>query len=242
VTQLSELVTALLPVACALFLGAVLSDLPQATLGCMVVVAVAGLTKPAELRRFWRLDRVEFWVAVITAAAGLVVGLLPAVLVGVVLTLFRVRRDLDRLAVTELHLTVAGDDVVLPRTSTARLPGLLVLRFDGPLYTANIRGANRRVLAAVDAAGPDTLVLDMSAVPRAPLTVVDQFADLEAELGERGVHCWIAGLPPQTLATARQLPRWDEMVNDRRLFPTTLSAVRAFRAERAAARDAGSEA
>ena len=64
VTQLSELVTALLAVACALFLGGVLSDLPQATLGCMVVVAVAGLIKPSELRRFWRLDRVEFWVAV----------------------------------------------------------------------------------------------------------------------------------------------------------------------------------
>ena len=56
-TQLSELVTVVLAVACALFLGSVLSDLPQATLGCMVVVAVLGLIKPAELARFWRLSR-----------------------------------------------------------------------------------------------------------------------------------------------------------------------------------------
>ncbi len=231
VTQGSEVATALLAVACALFLGGVLSDLPQATLGCMVIVAVAGLIKPSELRRFWRLDRIEFWVAVVTAVAGLVFGLLAAVVVGVVLTLGLVLRELDRIGVTELHATLDGDDLALPGSDTAPIPGLLVLRFDGPLYTANVRGANRRVLAAVDASAPDTLVLDMSAVARAPLTAVDHFADLEAELIARGVRCWFANLPPQTLATARLLPRWDEMTADGRLFPTALAAVRAYRAE-----------
>ena len=115
VTQLSELVTALLAVACALFLGGVLSDLPQATLGCMVVVAVAGLIRPSELRRFWHLDRVEFWVAVVTAASGLLFGLLPAVLVGVLLTLLLVLRELDRVGVTELQPTPGGDDVRVAR-------------------------------------------------------------------------------------------------------------------------------
>jgi len=242
VTQVSELVTALLAVACALFLGGLLSDLPQATLGCMVVVAVAGLIKPSELRRFWRLDRIEFWVAVITTGAGLVFGLLPAVLVGVLLTLFLVLRELDRLGVTELHPTADGADVVLPGPSTSRLPGLLVLRFEGPLYTANVRHANRAVLAAVDEAGPDTLVLDMSAVARAPLTVIDHWADLEAELVAREVECWFADLPPQTLATARQLSRWDEMVTEGRLFPSALAAVAAFRAQHSAAPNAGPEA
>ena len=155
VTQLSELVTALLAVACALFLGGVLSDLPQATLGCMVVVAVAGLIRPAELRRFWHLDRVEFWVAVVTAASGLLFGLLPAVLVGVLLTLLLVLRELDRVGVTELRPTPGGDDVRAAGQGTVPVAGLLVLRLDGPLYTANVRGAHRRMLAAVDAAGPD---------------------------------------------------------------------------------------
>jgi MFS superfamily sulfate permease-like transporter len=198
----------------------------------MVIVAVAGLIRPSELRRFWRLDRIEFWVAVVTAAAGLVLGLLAAVVVGVVLTLGLVLRELDRVGVTELHPTLDGDDVGIVGAATVPIPGLLVLRFDGPLYTANVRGANRRVLAAVDAADPDTLVLDMSAVARMPLTALDHFADLEAELVGRDVRCWIAGLPPQSLATARQLPRWDEMASAGRLFPTALAAVRAFRAER----------
>ena len=109
-----------------------------------------------------------------------------------------------------------------------------MLRFDGPLYTANVRRVNRPVLAAVDDGDADTLVLDMSAVARTPLTVVDRFADLEAELGARGVRCWFAALPTSSLETARQLPRWHEMVADGRLFPTALAAVRAFRAERSA--------
>ena len=82
-TQLSELVTVALAVGCALFLAGVLSDLPEATLGCLVMVAVLGLIKPAEFVRFWQLSRIEFWVAVVTAVVGLSQGLLNAVAVGV---------------------------------------------------------------------------------------------------------------------------------------------------------------
>ncbi len=229
ITQLSELITALLAVACALFLGGVLSDLPQATLGCMVIVAVIGLIKPAELVRFWRLDRIGFWVAVVTAGAGLVLGLLPAVLIGVLLTLFLVLRELDRLDVTELQPTAKGDDLQVAGPATVPVPGLLVLRLDGPLYTANVRGAHRRMLDAVDAAKPHTVVIDASAVPVVPVTVIDRFPDLEAELASRGVRFWIAAIPPRSLATAQQLPRWDEFVSAGRLFPTALAAVREFR-------------
>lgn len=228
-TQLSELVTALLAVACALFLGGILSDLPQATLGCMVVVAVIGLIRPADLRRLWQLDRIEFWVAVTTAVAGLVLGLLAAVLIGVVLTLFLVLRELNRIGVTELQPTTAGDDLDVAGPTTEPVPGLLVLRLDGPLYTANVRGAHRHVLAAVDDARPSTLVLDVSALGLVSVTVIDRFRDLEAELVARGVTFWVAALPPRALETARQLPRWDDLSTAGRIFPTALAAVRHFR-------------
>jgi high affinity sulfate transporter 1 len=229
-TQLSELVTAALAVGCALFLGGLLSDLPQATLGCMVVVAVIGLIKPAELLRLWRLGRIEFWVAAITAASGLCFGLLVAVAVGVALTLFLVIYELDHLGITELQPTTAGDDVQIVGEATAPLAGLLILRYDGPLYTANVRGANRRILAAVDDARPATLILDTSAVAAAPVTVIDELAELERELDSRGVTLWIAGLPPRAQATAQLLPRWSELVAAGRVHPSSLAAVRAWRA------------
>jgi MFS superfamily sulfate permease-like transporter len=227
-TQLSELVTALLAVACALFLGGLLSDLPEATLGCMVVVAVLGLIKPAELVRFWRLGRIEFWVAAITAASGLFFGLLVAVAVGVALTLFLVIYELDHIGVTELQATADGADVEVAGTGTAPIVGLLILRFDGPLYTANVRGSNRRVLAAVDTAEPRVLVLDVTALVGLPVTVLDQFADLQRELDSSGVELWVAALTPRALATARQLPHWSDAERDGRIFPTSLAAVRAY--------------
>ena len=55
----------------------------------------------------------------------------------------------------------------------------------------------------------------------------------------RGVQCWFVDLPPQTLATARQLPQWEEMVADGRLFLTALAAVRAFRSEHSTRPGAG---
>jgi MFS superfamily sulfate permease-like transporter len=166
-TQVSELVTAGLAVACALFLGGVLSDLPQATLGSMVVVAVLGLIRPSEFVRLWGLGRVEFWIAVVTAVAGLLFGLLVAVLIGVVLTLFLVLRGLDRADLTELHPTAGDDDMRTAGSDDAEaVPGLLVLRYDAQFYTANIRSLHRKILAAVDAwpSPPEVLVLDASTI------------------------------------------------------------------------------
>jgi sulfate permease, SulP family len=91
-----------------------------------------------------------------------------------------------------------------------------------------VRGANRKIVAAVDAAQPRTVVVDVSAAPVLPVTVLDEFADLQRELDTRGVTLWIAALPPQALATARQQPGWAAAVSAGRVFPTSLAAARAY--------------
>jgi SulP family sulfate permease len=208
----------------------VLSDLPKATLGSLVVIAVLGLIDPAEFVRFWRFNRLEFWVAGITAASGLVFGLLPAVLVGVLLTLFLVLVELDRIGLTELQPTSGDRDIEAAGDNTQPVPGLLILRFDGPVYTANIRTVNRKIVAAVEERpGTAVVVLDATAVGQLSLTVVQEFADLEREVGGLGTTLWIAALPPRALHAARQLPRWSELERSGRVFPTAMAAVRAFR-------------
>ena len=229
-TQLSELVTALLAVACALVLGGVLSDLPEATLGCMVVVAVLGLIKPADIIRLWRLSRIEFWVAVVTAVSGLFLGLLAAVFVGVALTLFLVLLELDHVGLTELQPTLDGDDIEVVGGTTEPVPGLLLLRIDGPLYTANVRSVNRKIADAVDEGHAlEVVVVDVSAVAMLTVTVLDEVADLRRELDARGVELWVAALAPRLLPVAQHAPHWSEMNEGGRVFPTTLAAVRAFR-------------
>jgi high affinity sulfate transporter 1 len=231
-TQLSEIVTALLAVACALFLGGVLSDLPHATLGCLVVVAVVGLIDLRAFGEFWRLNHIEFWVAVAVAACGLVLGLLAAVFAGVILTFVLVLIELDRVGVTELQPTPDGTDVTVAGPDTVAVPGLLAMRVQGPLYTANVRSVCRKLLAAVDEhPGTDTLLVDGTAVGQLGVTIVNQVEELERELGDRGVALWFASLAPKALETARRLPRWTELAEARRVHPTTAAAVRAYRAQ-----------
>ena len=87
------------------------------------MVAVLGLIDLPEFVRFWRFSRIEFWVAWSPPASGLLLGLLAAVLVGVVLTLFLVIVELDRIGVTELQPTADGDDVVTAGAAPRRCRG-----------------------------------------------------------------------------------------------------------------------
>ena len=102
-TQMSELVTVALALVVALVLAPLLSDLPQATLGAIVLVAVTGLISFRDLARLARLDRVEFVVAVITGAIALLANLLVGVAAGVVLTFYLLLRLLDHPVVVELR-------------------------------------------------------------------------------------------------------------------------------------------
>ena len=151
-------------------------------------------------------------------------------------------RELDRAGVIELRPSDAGDLVPAGDDSDdalAAVPGLLVVRFAAPLYTANVRSVNRKVVAAVDArverdrvtAGSTplrVLVLDTTVVGEISFTVLRQLPELERELAERDIILWLAGLSPRVLEVAQRLPRWDEFAADGRLFPTASAAVRAY--------------
>ena len=170
-------------------------------------------------------------MAVVTGAGGLVLGLLAAVLIGVILTLLLVIVELDRVGVTELQPTSGDRDLEAAGDHTESVTGLLILRFDGPLYTANIRSVNRKILAEIDRhPGTGVLVLDATSVARFTLTVAEEFNDLERELRERGVELWVAALTPMALEMARKLPRWPELDEAKRLYPTSLAALNAYRA------------
>ncbi|MFG3520678.1 SulP family inorganic anion transporter [Nocardia nova] len=232
-TQLAAIVTAALAVAVALFLAPVLDDLPQAVLGAMVVVATLGLLDLGALALFWRVSRVEFWIAVGTAAIGLVMGLLPAVAVGVVATLYLVLRELNRPHVVQLTRAPDGRWAGGTPTAATEPANPLVLRVASGLYTANVRsnteGIRRRVDELTAAGHPvHTVVLDCSWIPDVTLTVMRAFLELVNELGDSGVTVYFAELPARNLATVRRTARGRELQEQGRLFTTVDRAVAAL--------------
>jgi MFS superfamily sulfate permease-like transporter len=209
-SQVSSLVTVALAVLVGLFLGPVLSLLPQATLAALVFVAVFGLIDIGALVRLWRIRRSEFWLAAVTAAVGLTVGLLPAVAVGVVITILVVLHGLNR---PRLRVTETRDGVIAVK--------LLV-----PLYTANVLGTEQAVIAlAASTPGIRVVVLDLSVIEDTSTTVLDTLADLDGELAGTGVELRVAALPDDSTAVADRTEWFHALRASGRVFATVDAAL-----------------
>lgn len=214
-SQLASLVTVVLAVIVALFLGPVLSNLPQATLAAMVFVAVVGLIDIKGMARLARLNPIEFWISVVTAAIGLWLGLLAAVLAGVLLTLFSVLHELNK-----------------PRVSgLTRFPDGVVISLVGALYTANVIGTLRVIEEMVAESAPIRFaVLDASPLRLTSVTVLDALTDLDRELAATGVELHVAGLPAGALTLAEKTSWWRGLVAAGRVHADTESAIAAVAA------------
>ena len=187
-SQLATIVTVVLAVLVALFLGPVLSLMPEATLAAMVFVAVAGLINIPELVRWARISRVDFWIALSVAVIGLTAGLLSAVAVGVVVTLILVLREVN-----------------LPRVRVVgRKEGVLGVNLDRGLYTANAMANERKLLEVVD--GEDAqvraVVLGLAQQEVMTITVLEALENLDRELTQHGTTLHLAGLPAPAAAVA----------------------------------------
>lgn len=223
-SQVATVVTVVLAILVALFLGPVLSLLPEATLAAMVFVAVAGLINIPELVRWARISRVDFWIALSVALIGLTAGLLPAVAVGVVVTLILVLRELN---VPKLRfIGPAG--------------GLLGVDLERGLYTANAQANSREILATVDreAAPIDILIVGLKRQEVMTITVLDALEDLDRELAQRHISLHLAELPASAAAVAKRTSWFEALQSGGRVNESVDEAMGAV----ADARDGGTGA
>jgi high affinity sulfate transporter 1 len=229
-TQLSQMVTVIIAIAVALFLAPVLGDLPAATLGAIVVVSVSGLLVLSEIRRIRQIDPLELVVVALTALFALVFDLLIGVLVGVFLTIYMVLRRVNHPIIVELRRPSAGGEPLPAREGDETIPGLLVLRIEGGLYTLNVRRAQEEIYRRVDGAEPrpEVLILDVGATVDTSVTVIDIMAETERHLARHGTRMWLAAIPERAETKARRTDLWDEWLDAGRIHPTISAAVDAF--------------
>jgi len=202
-TQVSTLVTVVLAVLVALFLGPVLSLMPQATLASLVFVAVVGLINIPELVRWARISPRDFWIALVVAVVGLVAGLLPAVALGVVVTLVLVLRELNT-----PRLLVLGHQ-----------GGRLDVLLDRGIYTANALANERALLAlATEGRAPVAeLWLDVTRQEVMTVTVLDALEDLDRDLAANGTALHLVGLPDTAAAVASKTPWYRGLQSEGRI-------------------------
>ncbi|HEU4491746.1 MAG TPA: sulfate permease [Jiangellales bacterium] len=228
----------LVAVACVLLVLLALNDLlatfPSAALGALVVWAALRLVDVAELRRIARFRRSELVLALSTTAAVLVVDILYGVLVAVGLSvvdlLRRVARPHD--GILGYAPGVAGMHDIDDYPDARQVPGLVVYRYDSPLFFANAEDFKRRALEAADAADQpvEWFLLNAEANVQVDLTSVDALDELRQELEDRGIALALARVKSELheeLARAGLVER----VGEHRIFATLPTAVAAFVAD-----------
>jgi sulfate permease, SulP family len=232
-TQVVSLVAAGFVVTTLVAARPLLAEIARPALAAVIVAAAIAIIDIAGYRSLWAVSREEAVLAAVSALAVVVFGVLAGVAVAVglsiVVALYRVARPHD--AVLGDHPGLDGWVELEAYPEAVAEPGLVVYRFDAPLFFVNAEWFRERVEHALaDNPGDEEwVVLDCEGVGALDATALDALRDLTAALLERGVaHVAVAranDVVLERLARAGLL----EPEGVVRAYPTINSAVRAFR-------------
>jgi high affinity sulfate transporter 1 len=181
-TQATSLVAAALVLVTGALLAPLFTDLPEATLGAIVIVAILGFLNVEEIARMARLRRSALLLSSLALVGVLVLGILNGLVLAVALSLAFVVQRLSRPGVVELgREPVSGDLGMLEEAGDRELvPGVLMVRVEGQLFYANANAVKERVLARVDAEQRDVheVLVDLIGSIDLDVETLDMLADL----------------------------------------------------------------
>jgi high affinity sulfate transporter 1 len=230
-TQLFSLVALASVVVVLLFAGPLLATFPAAALGAIVVYAALRLIDVAEFRRLAAFRRSELLLA-LGALAGVLAfdilyGVLAAVALSVAEMLARVARPHD--AILGLVPGLAGMHDVDDYPQARTVPGLVVYRYDSPLFFANAEDFRRRALAAVNQhRGPVAwFVLNTEAIVEVDITGLDAVEALRRELERRDIVFALARVK-QDLMVFLETSGLAASIGEEHIFPTLPTALAAY--------------
>jgi sulfate permease, SulP family len=234
-TQLHSLVSMVLVLATLLWLGPVIGAFPEAALGGVVVYAAIRLVDIGELRRFAAFRGSELILALATTAAVLVLGVLPGIGVAIALSLLDLlRRIVDpHDGVLGYVPGMAGMHDIDDYADAVQVPGLVVYRYDSPLFFANSANFLTKALDNVRRAqeqGPvHWLLLNVEANVEVDVTAIDALESLRLTLDDMGVELALARVK-QDLRAPLAAAGFLDRVDPDRVFPTLPTAVAAYAA------------
>jgi high affinity sulfate transporter 1 len=191
-TQLTGVVGAAAVALLLLVAPNLLEDLPSSALAAVVIAAAIGLFEFADLRRIFRIQRWEFWLSIVCFVGVATFGAIPGICLAIVIAVMEFLWDGWR-----PHYAVLGrvDGIRgfhdIKRYPEARLvPGLVLFRWDAPLFFANAELFHQRLLEAV-AQSPTPvrrIIVTAEPVTSIDVTSADMLAELEHALRESGIE------------------------------------------------------
>jgi high affinity sulfate transporter 1 len=230
-TQLAGVVGA---VAVALLLVAapdLLEHLPSSALAAVVIASAIGLIEIADLRRIYRIQRWEFWLSIVCLVGVGVLGAIPGIGLAIVIAVIEFLWDGWRphSAVLGRVEGIKGYHDITRYPEARRIPGLVLFRWDAPLFFANAELFRDRALDAV-ANSPTPvswLVVTAEPVTSVDVTAADMLADLDAALHAAGIELCFAEMKDPVKDKLKRFGLFTRF-GEETFFPTIGTAVNSY--------------
>jgi high affinity sulfate transporter 1 len=195
-TQLTGVVGALAIAVLLVFAPDLLQYLPHTALAAVVIAAAIGLVEVSDLRRIYRIQQWEFWLSMVCFTGVAVFGAIPGIALAIVIAVIEFLWDGWRphSAVLGRVERVKGYHDVTRYPEARLIPGLVLFRWDAPLFFANAELFQERVLDAVVSSLTPVrrFVVAAEPVTSVDVTAADALTELDETLHAAGIELCFA--------------------------------------------------
>ena len=230
-TQLTGVVGALGVAALLVAAPDLLRHLPTPALAAVVIASAIGLVEVEDLRRIWRIQRWEFRLSILCLVGVAVLGAVPGIGLAIIVAVIEFLWDGWRphSAVLGRAEGVRGYHDITRYPDAGLIPGLVLFRWDAPLFFANGELFQERIHAAI-AQSPTKVrrvVVAAEPVTSVDVTAADALAELDDRLRKDGIELAFAELKDPVKDKLRRFGLY-ERFDERGFFLTIESAVDAY--------------
>jgi high affinity sulfate transporter 1 len=227
-TQLTGVVGALAVALLLLVAPNLLQHLPTTALAAVVIASAIGLIEVVDLRRIYRIQQWEFWLSIVCFVGVAVLGAIPGIGLAITIAVIEFLWDGWRphSAVLGRAHGVKGYHDITRYPDARQIPGLVLFRWDAPLFFANAELFKERVLDAV-AKSPTPVrwfVVAAEPVTSVDVTAADIVAELVEELRGKGIELCFAELKDPVKDKLKRFELLAQL-GDACFFPTIEEAV-----------------
>lgn len=195
-TQLTGVVGAVSVALLLLFAPDLLRNLPNSALAAVVITAAIGLFEIKDLKRIYRIQRWEFWLSIVCFIGVAVFGAIPGIGLAIVIAIIEFLWDGWRphYAVLGRAEGIRGYHDIKRYPDAKTIPGLVLFRWDAPLFFANAELFQNCVLKAVsDSSAPvKRIIVAAEPVTSVDVSSADVISDLLKSLSESGIELHFA--------------------------------------------------
>ena len=235
-TQLTGVVGAFAVALLLVMAPNLLQHLPSAALAAVVIAAAIGLIEITDLVRIYRIQRWEFWLSIVCFAGVAVFGAITGIGLAIVLAIIEFLWDgwCPHFAVLGRAEGVKGYHDITRYPNARQIPGLVLFRWDAPLFFANAELFRESVLDAIKSApGPVRwFVVASEPVTSVDVTAADMLEELDKSLHEADVELVFAELKDPVKDKLKRFGLFAQLGEDA-FFPTLGASVNRYLATHA---------